>query len=671
MQQLEKEVKLEVGPGWTLPDLTGLFPGVRAVPLPTLALDAVYYDTADSRLAQHHITLRVRREVLAGVVGGTNAARGTAAAGTVAAGTTKAAPPKGAAGVADGAATGTWTIKLPSSAPSDGTVLVRTEVTWPATESRPGTGTAAPARPRPGRGRAATSPFLPPHPEAVRFLRAVTLGLPLAPVARLSTIRDRTELRTSDGRNLAEIDHDSVTGRAFAHPGDGTGRSARDPGTDQEVRFVEVEVELAEGSSQEVLDAVAHRLAAAGARPSSRQSKVATVLRMAAAPTSPAGLVTPAGLGTPGVPADALDSVETTDGQGGGVRRAHALMSGALAEQARECLGTLVDHDPAIRLGDPDPEHVHQARVGARRLRSILRSFAPLVVTPLGEADDRPETWFGELRDELKWLAGALGAVRDADVRLQGLVQECSTLPSADNLGVTTLLAVAEDDQVVAHEVLREAMDSERYVELLRSLEGLAYESCPPPGDAPASPASGDKAQGGEGQTGSSSPAGNGLVPEGLWARLARPASAGLPALAHRQWRAVRRAVRRLGDEPADTALHQVRIQAKRLRYLSDVAALFVAPAAHRADAKAMSKAASRLQDVLGELHDSAVTEQWLRDGAARVPSGTRPPVAYASGLAAGELVARAQGRQRALRKKWPDVWAPLRSPKLHRWMAP
>jgi CHAD domain-containing protein len=617
VQQLEQEVKLEVEPGWALPDLTGLFPGVRAVPMPALALDAVYYDTAGSHLAKRHITLRFRREAEAGTAGTTRAGNGRA--------------------------TGIWTIKLPSSTPSDGTVLVRTELTWPAVEGKGDGGDGGDARPRQRRRRPAGPPPLPPHPEAARFLQAVTLGLPLVPVAQLSTTRERTELRTSDGRNLAEIDHDSVTGRALPPPGEAPTGAGGGPGADHEIRFVELEVELAEGSAQEVLDAVAHRLRLAGARPSARQSKLATVLRMAS-------------LASPALPGLTPTSDGTPERRGRGARRAHALMSDALSEQARECLDAVLDHDPAIRLGDPDPEHVHQARVGARRLRSVLRSFAPLVATPLGELDGTPETWFAELRDELKWLGGALGAVRDADVRLQGLVEECSALPSADNTGAATLLAAAEDDQRQAHDALLEAMATERYVELLRSLDALASEACPPPGQLQGGPVPGPQPPGRR-------------VPTGLSARLAQPAASGLPALALHQWRAVRKAVRGLGDEPPDTALHQVRIQAKRLRYLSEVAALFVAPAAHRDAAKRTGKAAAHLQDVLGELHDAAVSEQWLRSGSTRVPSRTRTAVVFASGLAAGELVARAQQRQRALRKKWPAAWAPLGSRELHAWM--
>src|SRR5207237_733472 len=38
----------------------------------------------------------------------------------------------------------------------------------------------------------------------------------------------------------------------------------------------------------------------------------------------------------------------------------------------------LLRHDALVRLGG-DPEHVHQARVGTRRLRSHLRTFRPLL----------------------------------------------------------------------------------------------------------------------------------------------------------------------------------------------------------------------------------------------------------------------------------------------------
>ena len=49
--------------------------------------------------------------------------------------------------------------------------------------------------------------------------------------------------------------------------------------------------------------------------------------------------------------------------------------------------------------------------------------------------------------------------------------------------------------------------------------------------------------------------------------------------MAQRQWRALYKAIGHLGDEPSDEALHGVRIQAKRLRYLAEMASPVVGSA--------------------------------------------------------------------------------------------
>ena len=65
----------------------------------------------------------------------------------------------------------------------------------------------------------------------------------------------------------------------------------------------------------------------------------------------------------------------------------------------------LLAHDPVVRL-DAGEVGVHQARVSIRRLRSDLKTFAPLV----------DAAWADALRTDLKVVADALGRVRDADV---------------------------------------------------------------------------------------------------------------------------------------------------------------------------------------------------------------------------------------------------------------
>src|SRR6202040_4295504 len=81
----------------------------------------------------------------------------------------------------------------------------------------------------------------------------------------------------------------------------------------------------------------------------------------------------------------------------------------------------LLSHDPGVRIGE-DPEDVHQARVATRRLRSDLRTIRPLL---------DPE-WAAALREELGWIAGVLGAVRDTDVLLEHLQADVRRLDVSD-----------------------------------------------------------------------------------------------------------------------------------------------------------------------------------------------------------------------------------------------
>src|SRR4029453_8392336 len=111
----------------------------------------------------------------------------------------------------------------------------------------------------------------------------------------------------------------------------------------------------------------------------------------------------------------------------------------------------LIRHDPVVRL-DVDPEGVHQARVATRRLRSDLRTFRPLL----------DEEWSTTLRDELRWLARALGDAPGGDVLLSRLRD------SAKELGVdeaaAPVLATLQKSRDSALTALVEELRSDRYV---------------------------------------------------------------------------------------------------------------------------------------------------------------------------------------------------------------
>jgi CHAD domain-containing protein len=76
---------------------------------------------------------------------------------------------------------------------------------------------------------------------------------------------------------------------------------------------------------------------------------------------------------------------------------------------ARRSLGDLIENHEATC--NRDPEALHQVRIALTRLRTAILFFSPMV------ADSRRT----QIREQLKWLNGHLGAVRDLDVAIERL----------------------------------------------------------------------------------------------------------------------------------------------------------------------------------------------------------------------------------------------------------
>jgi CHAD domain-containing protein len=268
----------------------------------------------------------------------------------------------------------------------------------------------------------------------------------------------------------------------------------------------------------------------------------------------------------------------------------------------------LIRHDPVVRL-DVDPEGVHQARVATRRLRSDLRTFRPLL----------DEGWALALRDELGWLAEILGRVRDRDVLLERLRRRAEGLPPAHERDTSRILAALEQDRDTAYAELLETLRGERYVALLDRLVDAARE--------PAFLAEGEA-----------------------------PAAEAVPPLLRRPWRSLARSVKKVSAAAADEELHAIRIRTKRVRYAAEA----VAPVVGK-PARSFAAAAAQLQDVLGDLNDAVVAEEWLR---ARARASRSSAVAFA----AGELAGLERAAALELRPRWRKAWKRLSSRKVSAW---
>ncbi len=255
---------------------------------------------------------------------------------------------------------------------------------------------------------------------ALDLVRSRTRGLPIAPVATLSTIRTTVALHDAQGQPIGEVVDDAVT--------------ATFPESDAgPVQFGEVELELTEAARDGHRAAILARLRSSGAATVDLTPKIVRALGVPA--TRSADIVVPE-LG------DGFPTIE-------------AVVQRAIASS----VDRLVTYDPAARLGD-DPEGVHQARVATRRLRSDLRTFRSLL----------DEQWRARLSDELRWLGDVFGVVRDADVLLDRLEPKIRLIPDVDREPAKRILDHLRSDQERGRDQMLRALRSERYDALLDRL---------------------------------------------------------------------------------------------------------------------------------------------------------------------------------------------------------
>jgi CHAD domain-containing protein len=289
----------------------------------------------------------------------------------------------------------------------------------------------------------------------------------------------------------------------------------------------------------------------------------------------------------------------------------HSTVAELVRSSLLDNIALMVAHEPVARA-DEDPEGVHQARVGIRRARSNLRTFRDLL----------EPTWWRPLDGELRRLANVLGPVRDADVLGLRLRRAVAALPQVDQRAAGALVDHLADQRARHFAALAAELDDPAHAEFVTRLVAMVGEPVFAPG------ADGD----GHGSS---------LVD--------RPAAEVVPAIVAGPWRKLRRDVRRLpeGDDVPHEALHELRIRAKRARYACDA----VRPVVGK-KAKKLASALGELQDVLGDLHDTAVAEDWLR----RAAGDVRVPRAAA--VAAGMLVAAERADGRRLAAAWPAAWA-------------
>ena len=261
-----------------------------------------------------------------------------------------------------------------------------------------------------------------------------------------------------------------------------------------------------------------------------------------------------------------------------------------------------------------DVDAVHDMRVAARRLRSTLRTFRPL----LDRSRSEP------VRAELGWLSGQLGAVRDADVLAGELLAAVHAEPPELLPGpvAARLEQRLSADSAVARAALTGALDSDRMARLLTDVQALVE-------DAPAVP-------------------GRRLRKYTTRAldRADRELAAAFPSTVDR---------RPSLDTVDDGALHEARKSYKRARYAVE---LLGTPGSLR-----LARRLTALQDLLGHYQDTVVARALLRELGLRAQEQGENAFGY------GLLHARQAAAADALEAALPATWRRANRPKVRTWL--
>ncbi|HEX5017121.1 MAG TPA: CYTH and CHAD domain-containing protein [Actinomycetes bacterium] len=402
-------------------------------------------------------------------------------------------------------------------------------------------------------------------------LIAITAGAELRPLATQLTRRLPFTVTDASGASAVEVVDDTVTVTEGRHAG---------------AEYRELEVEVL--SSPELLEPTVQALTHAGAAPSASKSKG---VRALVGDVELPPLVDPGPRPKPKDPASA-----------------------AVAFHVRTQVAAIIEQDQRVRRQLPDA--VHQYRVAARRLRSVLQAFLPLV----------DEEWARHLREELDWIASVMGQSRDREVLEQRLVDAVRTLP-AEVDAAAALVAIqkqldAELDE--ANASIDEALKSERYRRLMQTLHAASAD---PPTTS---------------------------LAEGKAMKV-------LPPLVEARWRKLAKRAKKLHNEMDghDEHWHKARILAKKARYTVEACIpVFGSPA------KKLAKQLETVTDLLGEHQDAAMAAALLQQ-LATSSRGSR------SAFALGILYAQQRQQVAQCRARFVESWPGVSHSKWRAWMEP
>ncbi len=274
-----------------------------------------------------------------------------------------------------------------------------------------------------------------------------------------------------------------------------------------------------------------------------------------------------------------------------------------------KCLHDVMRQNETGIRADWDTEFLHDFRVAIRRTRSALTQIKGVL----------PEDAVAHFKDAFRQLGRSTNRLRDLDVYLLEEEAYRAMLPQSLQPGLDAVFSRLKSERRRALSDMVQVLDKPEYLNLMDSWATFLR---------------GEQSRGGKDS--------------------AVPAIALAQKFIFKRFKQVLKKGQAIGDDTPDEALHDLRIDCKKLRYLLEFFASFF-PKDKMGKLIGYMK---KLQDNLGDFNDLSVQQQELMAYLNEVLPRSRRADRLLCAAAIGGLIARLHDRQQAVRREFASAFA-------------
>jgi len=256
---------------------------------------------------------------------------------------------------------------------------------------------------------------------------------------------------------------------------------------------------------------------------------------------------------------------------------------------------------------DIDSEFLHDFRIAVRRTRSLLSLLKKVL----------PPDTTAYFQTEFRWLGSVTGPVRDTDVCLLEKDDYLGLLPDALQKGMNLFFDELLANRVHELKLLRQHLTSQRYLNLLSKWRNFLSDP-------------------------------ESKLFKGIRTKKCRDLA---DALILKRYKNFVKEGDKINEFSADTALHQLRIKGKKLRYLLEFFKSFYDVTEMNRFLKYMKK----LQDNLGDFNDLSVQQEILGEKLDSLKAKNLQTIRFASAL--GGLISVLADKQMRIREEFESTY--------------